>query len=178
MYVAVTRLDQVQIRFGRITPDTPSQLPVTLDGSRSRITATLHLSDTHHKLLPRSLQEGRLIAIIPCLFTQGINETQTLANTLGGTALQDEINLAGLETISKYFLSFKGLRAASSASSSDDRTGEATSRVRQICFRFWKERENPSLQITKLDRLWPSLFRGCGGRLKRPREIRRRTPRC
>ena len=105
MYTAVNDLETVSLRFGR-TQDI-SKEPLTLEGTRSRIIATINLTDTHYKLLPRPLREGRLISLIPCLFTQGINEAQTLANTLGGTALQDEINAASVETLQKYCTAFK-----------------------------------------------------------------------
>jgi len=86
-----------------------SKQPILLEGTRAESVITIFLRDEHFQLLPKTLQEGKLIGVIPCLFTQGINETQTLANTLGDTSLQDEINNVSLEVLLKYVNSHKTL---------------------------------------------------------------------
>ena len=46
---------------------------------RSYIQVNVSLPPVHFRRLPRDLQEGRLVKVIPVLFTQGINEHATLA---------------------------------------------------------------------------------------------------
>jgi len=108
MYTAMRDLDNVFLRLGK--SQTPEKEPLLLEGTRSRIIVTFNLAEEHFQKLPRPLREGRLISVIPCLFTQGINEAQTFANTLGDTGLQEEINSASFETLQKYCQSFRGFR--------------------------------------------------------------------
>ena len=54
--------------------------------------------------LPKTIDLSSLrIAVIPLLFTQGINEMQTLVNKMGGSVLQDQINVKNLELLRQYF---------------------------------------------------------------------------
>lgn len=46
---------------------------------RAYIQVNVSLPSIHFRRLPRELQEGRLVKVIPVLFTQGINEHATLA---------------------------------------------------------------------------------------------------
>jgi hypothetical protein len=46
---------------------------------------------------------GGLIAVHAALFTQGINEQQTLANAVGATGIQDAINREHYARLAKYF---------------------------------------------------------------------------
>ncbi|GLE03545.1 hypothetical protein PINS_up012447 [Pythium insidiosum] len=59
-------------------------------------------------LLPPSLQGGQLISITTVLFTQGINEMQSLANMVGhsGVSIQSKINSTSLQTIVDYYKRF------------------------------------------------------------------------
>ena len=50
---------------------------------RGYIQVNLSLPSIHFRRLPRELQEGRLVKVIPVLFTQGINEHATLAERYG-----------------------------------------------------------------------------------------------
>uniref|UniRef100_H3GTT8 Type I inositol-3,4-bisphosphate 4-phosphatase n=1 Tax=Phytophthora ramorum TaxID=164328 RepID=H3GTT8_PHYRM len=54
--------------------------------------------------LTKSLRHGGPIKVCPVLFTQGINEKQTLANNTGSsvTRLQDVINASSLKTLRSY----------------------------------------------------------------------------
>jgi len=49
------------------------------------------------------------LTVVPILFTQGINEMQTVANAVGDTAIQDEINRVALARLTSYFESFDAL---------------------------------------------------------------------
>jgi hypothetical protein len=59
-------------------------------------------------LLPESVQAGGLISVTAVLFTQGINEMQSLANMVGhsGVSIQRKINSTSFRTISEYFNRF------------------------------------------------------------------------
>lgn len=54
--------------------------------------------------LSEYLRQGGTINVVPLLFTQGINEKQTIANNTGSsvTRLQDEINERSLRTLRRY----------------------------------------------------------------------------
>uniref|UniRef100_M4BXE5 Inositol-3,4-bisphosphate 4-phosphatase n=1 Tax=Hyaloperonospora arabidopsidis (strain Emoy2) TaxID=559515 RepID=M4BXE5_HYAAE len=58
--------------------------------------------------LPESLREGGLIGVTAVLFTQGINEMQSLANMVGhsGVSIQRKINSTSFHTISEYYSRF------------------------------------------------------------------------
>ncbi|DBA01946.1 TPA: hypothetical protein N0F65_006679 [Lagenidium giganteum] len=59
-------------------------------------------------LLPDSLRHDQLIAITSVLFTQGINEMQSLANIVGGSGVsfQSKINSSSFRTIVEYYNHF------------------------------------------------------------------------
>ncbi|KAL4165866.1 hypothetical protein KRP22_014573 [Phytophthora ramorum] len=59
-------------------------------------------------VLPESLQSGNLISVTAVLFTQGINEMQSLANMVGhsGVSIQRKINSTSFRTISEYYNRF------------------------------------------------------------------------
>ncbi|KAK1929309.1 Type I inositol 3 [Phytophthora citrophthora] len=59
-------------------------------------------------ILPESLKSGALISVTAVLFTQGINEMQSLANMVGhsGVSIQRKINSTSFRTISDYYNRF------------------------------------------------------------------------
>eukprot|EP00042_Codosiga_hollandica_P047409 m.513514 g.513514 ORF g.513514 m.513514 type:complete len:1173 (+) comp57441_c0_seq1:45-3563(+) len=52
--------------------------------------------------LPLRFQEGGVFAVVPVLFTMGINEQQTLAMLFDDTSIQHIINCAGARSLQKY----------------------------------------------------------------------------
>ncbi|KAK3774656.1 hypothetical protein RRG08_035084 [Elysia crispata] len=56
--------------------------------------------------LPRELQEGRQIRIVPILFNIGITEKATLAEKLGTTGLQDKLNMDSFAKIYEYYAQY------------------------------------------------------------------------
>eukprot|EP01103_Thecamoeba_quadrilineata_P016874 TRINITY_DN5781_c0_g1_i3.p1 TRINITY_DN5781_c0_g1~~TRINITY_DN5781_c0_g1_i3.p1 ORF type:complete len:543 (+),score=88.94 TRINITY_DN5781_c0_g1_i3:1205-2833(+) len=62
--------------------------------------------------LPTALQNGSLIRTVPILFTQGINEQQSIANAVGSTALQKTINLESFQQLELFYQRFKNFHAA------------------------------------------------------------------
>lgn len=77
-------------------------------------------------LLPDSLRHGQLITITSVLFTQGINEMQSLANMVGhaGVSMQSKINSSSFRALVGYYNRFTtcgvGLHAETSVGSHPD----------------------------------------------------------
>eukprot|EP00043_Microstomoeca_roanoka_P000822 m.29311 g.29311 ORF g.29311 m.29311 type:complete len:1153 (+) comp10519_c0_seq1:89-3547(+) len=71
-------------------------------GKRHGFTVDIGVSSTMLKALPEALQQGHPISIRPLLFTQGVNEMQTVANSLGNTDIQDTINSTNLNLLEDY----------------------------------------------------------------------------
>ncbi|KAI9141455.1 hypothetical protein BKA69DRAFT_1073501 [Paraphysoderma sedebokerense] len=95
---------------------------VKITGTRTNLTLSLGIPSKHFSALPLPLQHGKTVSIIPVLFTQGINEQQSLANVLGQTRLQDEINSDSLSTLNLYVLKYKDwIRTATNLKFSKDR---------------------------------------------------------
>ncbi|CCI43794.1 unnamed protein product [Albugo candida] len=80
---------------------------VTSSDSGDQVVATLAVPSEVFAILPEKLQHGQLIKVHSVLFTQGINEMQSVANTVLDTRLQDEINHESGKTLAQYFKSFK-----------------------------------------------------------------------
>ena len=72
----------------------------------SPLTVTLSMPSGFFGRLPPDLADGRACAVRVCLFSQGVNEAQTIANATGKTGLQEEINLASLQALEAYAVSF------------------------------------------------------------------------
>jgi hypothetical protein len=53
---------------------------------------------------------SKTIRVVPVLFSQGMNEMQTVANTVGKDSLQKEINAENLIVLQSYFVSFAQYR--------------------------------------------------------------------
>eukprot|EP01102_Stenamoeba_stenopodia_P017286 TRINITY_DN6173_c0_g1_i2.p1 TRINITY_DN6173_c0_g1~~TRINITY_DN6173_c0_g1_i2.p1 ORF type:complete len:258 (+),score=55.13 TRINITY_DN6173_c0_g1_i2:158-931(+) len=113
MDVAVKRLSQVYFKLIQ-----SSSSDSALNGKKEiRITSHPTLMDFYvvevelpaamfHQL-PASLQNGQLIEVFPVLFTQGINEQQTIANTIGDTSLQETINNENYPLLESYYEMYK-----------------------------------------------------------------------
>lgn len=83
-----------------------------IDGDSSSEAAQFSLvftvTSTLMDLLPASLCCGQYMGVVPVLFTQGINEQQTMANRSHATDLrvQTHINRSSLETLTAYFIRY------------------------------------------------------------------------
>ncbi|RQM24576.1 hypothetical protein B5M09_004599 [Aphanomyces astaci] len=73
---------------------------IALDGDD--VVMTFAMPERTFYALPLPLQTRRRVKVTTVLFTQGINEVQSVANTVGGTSLQDEINRESLSTLMEY----------------------------------------------------------------------------
>ncbi|XP_078369401.1 inositol polyphosphate-4-phosphatase type I A-like [Oculina patagonica] len=102
--VSIANLTCVKFKFKECERE--DEIP-TLSGNRSYIQVNVSLPPVHFRRLPRELQEGRLVKVIPVLFTQGINEHATLAERFGDTSLQEKINGDHYSILNFYFEQFK-----------------------------------------------------------------------
>ena len=60
------------------------------------------LEDTLFRLLPIELQKGQEISVCAVMFSQGINEQQSIADRIGDNSLQDAINIENFRTLKQY----------------------------------------------------------------------------
>lgn len=63
---------------------------------------TIGLPANEFDELPAEISEGPPLRVVICLFTQGVNEAQTVANATGHTEIQEAINTASLEWLESY----------------------------------------------------------------------------
>ena len=64
------------------------------------------LEDTLFRLFPIEVQKGQAVEVCVVLFTQGINEQQSLADHIGDNTLQDTINAESYKVIRQYVTRF------------------------------------------------------------------------
>ncbi|KAF9095557.1 Inositol polyphosphate 4-phosphatase type II [Mortierella sp. AD031] len=87
---------------------------VQISGRRGRITLSLGLDPLQFSLLPESLKAGTSkIKVYPVLFSQGINEMQTLSNLTGKSPLQQSINEEGLRHMQNYVARYQAWQTQS-----------------------------------------------------------------
>ncbi|EQC33211.1 hypothetical protein SDRG_09195 [Saprolegnia diclina VS20] len=100
-WVAVKSLERFAIRL--VSGDVEMELRERDDG----YVLDLPMPSVHFGSLPPALQDGQLISVTAVLFTQGINEMQTLANAVGaqGIELQTRVNEKSLKALQKYLAS-------------------------------------------------------------------------
>ncbi|GFR63222.1 type I inositol 3,4-bisphosphate 4-phosphatase [Elysia marginata] len=89
------------MRFMRFVIDGPHP-----DINRHNIIIEMPLQAETFASLPRELQEGRQIRVIPILFNIGITEKATLAEKLGTTGLQDKINMDSFAKMHEYYAQY------------------------------------------------------------------------
>ena len=63
----------------------------------------MHLDDATFDMLPRQLQAGRYMKIIPLIFSVGINEEQSFAEKFGNTSLQEYLNRESFQRMQEYY---------------------------------------------------------------------------
>lgn len=69
----------------------------------SQVVATFALPSEVFAALPEVLKQGECVKLHAVMFTQGINEMQSVANTVLDTSLQDEINYESIQALERYF---------------------------------------------------------------------------
>lgn len=77
-------------------------------GEAAQFAIVFTVTSTLMDLLPATLCCGQYMGVVPVLFTQGINEQQTMANRSHATDLrvQTHINKSSLETLTAYFIRY------------------------------------------------------------------------
>ena len=83
---------------------------------------TLALPMDDFSRLPPEIVDGPPLAVRICMFSQGVNETQTVANATGKTALQETINLESLKWIESYARTFVAHTMPASTEAADAQT--------------------------------------------------------
>eukprot|EP00026_Physarum_polycephalum_P001584 Phypoly_transcript_01586.p1 GENE.Phypoly_transcript_01586~~Phypoly_transcript_01586.p1 ORF type:complete len:1047 (+),score=141.29 Phypoly_transcript_01586:139-3279(+) len=94
-----------RVRFERVQTDVhpePREYMPPFEGIPLRITIKLAVPTTNFDKLPENVRQGAPIKVYPLLFTQGINEQQTIANTVGDSSLQEDINKENVILLSAY----------------------------------------------------------------------------
>ncbi|KAG3022205.1 hypothetical protein PC121_g5356 [Phytophthora cactorum] len=74
--------------------------------------------------LPDVMQQGHAIKLHGVMFTQGINEMQSVANHYLNSSLQDELNFESVQMLQRYFRVYQ-TQVSASAAGGDDKKREA-----------------------------------------------------
>lgn len=64
---------------------------------------SIHCPENTFMAASEELRSGKLIDVCPVLFTQGINEQQTVSNAIGSSGLQDSINKKHYSRLAAYY---------------------------------------------------------------------------
>ncbi|KNC47519.1 uncharacterized protein AMSG_02539 [Thecamonas trahens ATCC 50062] len=73
------------------------------EASGGLVVSLLAVYDPQLVTLPARVMAGDVIRVVPVLFSQGINEMQTMSNLLGGAQQQQDINEHNLRKLQRYF---------------------------------------------------------------------------
>ncbi|KAF9109773.1 Phosphatidylinositol 3,4,5-trisphosphate-dependent Rac exchanger 2 protein [Mortierella sp. AM989] len=99
---------------GQIDLDEIGDSSIQISGRRGKMTLSFGLDPLQFSLLPDQLKAGTSkIQIWPVLFSQGINEMQTISNLTGKSPVQQAINEEGLRHIQNYVSRYNVWRAQS-----------------------------------------------------------------
>lgn len=82
--------------------DTPK-----VKGSRYKVVVEVPVQKALFRVLPPDLQQGTEIVVFVVLFTQGINEQQSIADKFGDNSVQDTINTHSVQQLTTYCAKFK-----------------------------------------------------------------------
>ncbi|KAF8977116.1 Phosphatidylinositol 3,4,5-trisphosphate-dependent Rac exchanger 2 protein [Entomortierella lignicola] len=119
---------------------------IQVSGRRGQLTLSFGLDPLQFSLLPDQLKAGTSkIQICPVLFSQGINEMQTISNLTGKSPIQKAINEDGLRHIQNYVSRYTAWRAQAQQVHSNDETLPRNPRNRSYGpYPAWKARANLS----------------------------------
>ncbi|CAK4079241.1 unnamed protein product [Aphanomyces euteiches] len=103
-WIAIKTLGRFCFKFVRQVPG--GSRAIYLQTTEDQKSYILHVPvpEEVYNILPNVLQQGQLIAVVPVLFSQGINEMQTVANIIKSSdvELQHKINLICAKTLENY----------------------------------------------------------------------------
>ncbi|KAF6027014.1 INPP4A [Bugula neritina] len=103
--VGMQSLLDVKFRFSESMSATDDYMEISL----LSLCVTMPLPSVAFRLLPQPLQDGQTFKVVPVMFNIGINETATVAESVGSTALQDKINLMGFDLLTDYYVEYERL---------------------------------------------------------------------
>ncbi|KAL1522600.1 hypothetical protein AB1Y20_017583 [Prymnesium parvum] len=88
---------------------------------------TLFVPHSEFEQMPLALRnKSRSLTVHICLFSQGVNEQQTIANAKGTTALQEAINLQSIQWLEEYSRSYAAFRLGESHGAACDTSVRST----------------------------------------------------
>ncbi|KAF9433706.1 Phosphatidylinositol 3,4,5-trisphosphate-dependent Rac exchanger 2 protein [Entomortierella beljakovae] len=126
------RLPSLKLPTDQIDVDDVGDNSIQISGRRGQLTLSFGLDPLQFSLLPDQLKAGTSkIQVWPTLFSQGINEMQTLSNLTGKSPVQQSINEEGLRQMQNYVSQYSAWRSQSqtaSTSSSESRPEGSRSR--------------------------------------------------
>ncbi|KAG0364864.1 Inositol polyphosphate 4-phosphatase type II [Gamsiella multidivaricata] len=134
------------LRANSIDLDEIGDNSIQISGRRGRLTLSFGLEPQQFSLLPDQLKAGiAKIQVWPVLFSQGINEMQTISNLTGKSPLQRSINEEGLRHMQSYVLRYLAWHAQHQAAAEisevlPDKTRDNPARP----YATWKNRANLS----------------------------------
>ena len=88
----------------------PESIQIAEENGRI-VVSLLAVYDPGLVTLPASIQEGGLIDVVPVLFTQGINEMQTVSNLMRKAGIQQDINEVSLKRLQRYVRKYLSVRS-------------------------------------------------------------------
>lgn len=109
MDAAVKWVNTVGVQFIRmINEDQLSRVvAVTTRDDDEGVVVSIALCEDQYNLLPQRLREGYVMLVHAVLFTQGINEKQSVANSMLDTRVQSDINSESMGILKRYFELFE-----------------------------------------------------------------------
>ncbi|KAK2184836.1 hypothetical protein NP493_251g03006 [Ridgeia piscesae] len=104
MEVGVTDLSHVVFKVTQASK--PDDVMPVVTGSRSGYIVHLPVPEHMFLLLPRELQQGHAIKVIPVIFSIGINEQATIAERFGDMSVQEAVNIDSYKRLYAYYEKF------------------------------------------------------------------------
>lgn len=94
------------LKFKLVQAQSVNDLP-RVHGVRYKVTVEVPVQIPMFRILPSALRNGKEINTVAVLFTQGVNEQQSIADTFGDSHLQDQINIKSLQRLTAYCERFR-----------------------------------------------------------------------
>ncbi|KAF9296035.1 Phosphatidylinositol 3,4,5-trisphosphate-dependent Rac exchanger 2 protein [Mortierella antarctica] len=122
---------------GKLPPDADdlAESRIQISGRRGQLTVSFGLDPLQFAMLPEPLKASSAkIQMLPVLFSQGINEMQTISNLTGKNPIQHSINEEGLRQMQAYVARYKAWQSQSRAiqAQKEVSTSHAPSRSRSF----------------------------------------------